>query len=516
MSKISPNLIPPYVFHALNLLEQAGFEAYIVGGSVRDLYMGKTPKDWDITTSAKPEDIQAIFLKTVYENDFGTVLVMFETEQGIVHPESLALSHIEYPYHIEITPYRSEGEYSDNRHPDTVTFSTDIQEDLQRRDFTINAIAYNPHNGQLIDLYEGIKDIERGVVRAVGDAGTRFREDALRMMRAIRFSSQLQYTDANGKRQPFSLAGDTLSAIAEHAPLIANISAERIRDEFIKIIETDYAVEGIILLEQLGLLKLFLPELREGIGCEQKGVHIYDVFNHLLYALKKAVEKNWSLDIRIAALFHDIGKPRTRRWDGTKAGGAGKYTFYGHEVIGARMTAKILERMKFPRDISEKITTLVRYHMFFSDTETITLSAVRRIIAAVGKDRIWDLMDVRICDRAGMNKVEAPYRLRKYHAMIEECLRDPISVSQLVVDGKILMDELSIKPGPRMGWMLHALLQEVLDDPAKNTRAYLDARVGELNTLSDLELKALGEQGKEVKEELEHKEVRELHKKHKV
>ena len=219
----------------------------------------------------------------------------------------------------------------------------------------------------------------------------------------------------------------------------------------------------------------------------------------------------WSLEIRLSALFHDIGKPKTRRAGQKKA-----YTFYGHEVVGARMAQKILERLKYPKDTIELVTKLVRYHMFFSDTEQISLSAVRRIVQNVGVDNVWTLMHVRECDRVGMAKVEAPYRLRKYHAMLEQVMRDPISVKQLVVDGTILMNELDIKPGPRMGWILNALLEEVLDDPEKNTREYLDKKVGELDQLSDSDLKKLGEQGKEKREELEEAEVEELHKKHGV
>ncbi len=270
-------------------------------------------------------------------------------------------------------------------------------------------------------------------------------------------------------------------------------------------------VLAVALMERFGILDYIIPELREGIGCEQGGAHIFDVFEHLLHALGHAAEKNWPLEVRIAALFHDIGKPRSRRPGVKKA-----YTFYGHEVIGARMAQKIMERLKFPKKVTDLVVTLVRQHMFFSDTETITLSAVRRVVVKVGKDNIWTLMDIRECDRVGMKKKEAPYRLRKYHAMIEEVLRDPISVSQLKVDGTILMNELNIKPSPRMGWMLHALLEEVLDDPLKNTREYLDTRVGELNELSDEKLKLLGEQAKDKKEELEEEEVLKLHKKHGV
>jgi poly(A) polymerase/tRNA nucleotidyltransferase (CCA-adding enzyme) len=326
------------------------------------------------------------------------------------------------------------------------------------------------------------------------------------MLRAVRFAVELSFT----------ITHETMEGVIHNSALLTHISFERIRDEFEKIILSPNPSAGIDMLQKFGLLKYIVPELEEGIGCDQKGEHIYDVYGHLLHALQHAADKNWPLEVRLAALFHDIGKPKTRRWDGTKAGGKGKYTFYGHEVVGARMAAKILERLKFPKKVSDLVVSLVRQHMFFSDTETITLSAVRRIVAKVGKEHIWTLMEVRECDRVGMKKKEAPYRLRKYHAMIEEVLRDPISVNQLAIDGNIMMKELGMKPGPRMGWILHALLEEVLDDPKKNTREHLDARVGELEKLSDADLKTLGEKAKEAKEELEEEEVKKLHKKHGV
>jgi len=519
-NSINNSKIPEYVTHVTEKLEKAGFEAFLVGGCVRDLIIGREPKDWDITTNAIPEEIIPLFKKTIYENKFGTVgvciqkeenSVTYETnnsdsnEENDVTHETNQANNAKY-YILEVTPYRTEAKYTDNRHPDQVLFSKKIEDDLKRRDFTMNAIAYNPHKGQFIDLYKGQDDIKDKVVRAVGNPNDRFQEDALRMLRAIRLSTELN----------FAISYDTMQAVVDNSSLIKNISFERIRDEFIKIIMSGNPVAGIGLLQKLGLLKYIIPELEEGIGCEQKGAHIYDVWEHLLHALDHAVQKNWSLEVRLAALFHDIGKPRTRRWDGTKAGGEGKYTFYGHEVIGERITKQILERLKFPKKTSEFIIKLVRGHMFFSDTETITLSAVRRVVANVGKEHIWELMNVRECDRVGMKKKEAPYRLRKYHAMIDQILRDPISVGQLAIDGKYLIETLHMKPGPRMGWILSSLLEEVLDDPIKNTKEYLIELVKSLDMLNDSELKALGERGKEKKDELEAKEVKMLHMKHGV
>ena len=529
-TQINKGSIPPYVIHVTETLEKAGFQAFIVGGCVRDLILGRVPKDWDITTNAIPEEIIPLFEKTVYENKFGTVAIVFEnytqkkaktndfvsreTNNNKVTYETRISEEIENnneespseTYIVEVTPYRTETQYSDNRHPDEVTFSKNLKEDLMRRDFTVNAMAYGISTDSLIDLYNGQNDIKDKILRTVGIPGDRFAEDALRMLRAVRFAVSLG----------FGISHETAVSLQSKADLIKNVSCERIRDEFEKIILSPEPAVGIGMLQKFGLLKHFIPELEEGIKCEQKGEHIYDVYEHLLHALQHAADKNWSLEIRLAALFHDIGKPRTRRWDGTKAGGKGKYTFFGHEVVGARMTQKIMERLKFQKKTTDLVVSLVRQHMFFSDTEAITLSAVRRVVVKVGKENIWILMNIRECDRVGMKKKEAPYRLRKYHAMIEEVLRDPISVGQLVVDGNTLMNELHMKPGPRMGWMLHALLEEVLDDPSKNTREYLDKRVQEFDVLSDKELKDLGDKAKQVKENFDEEEVLKLHMKHGV
>jgi len=536
--------IPKEVSHVTDTLKKAGFEAYLVGGCVRDLLMDRTPKDWDVTTNAKPQQIMALFEKTVYENTFGTVgvCVIRETIKKDVARETVGKSvSQETPEYliVEVTPYRIEAKYTDFRHPDEVKFSDKLEDDLKRRDFTVNAMALNMSDkNSITDKFEGLKDIKDKTIRAVGKADDRFSEDALRMLRAVRFSCQLD----------FSISHETMESILKNSELIKKISAERIRDEFAKIIMSKNPASGIVMLQKFGLLKNIIPELEEGIRCEQLGEHIYDVWDHLLHALQHAADKDWPLEIRLAALFHDIGKPKTRRLAGKqnvlegtlgRSGDDGqrkfsaenfrgesenilfpkskkKYTFYGHEVVGARMAKKIMERLKFPKKEIELVEKLVRNHMFFSDTELITLSAVRRIIAKVGVENIWLLMNIRECDRVGMKKKEAPYRLRKYFAMIEEALRDPISVGQLKIDGNFLMKELGIKAGSRMGWMLNALLEVVLENPEKNTVEALSEIVKSFELLSDAELKALGDKGKEKKEELEEEEVAKLHQKHGV
>jgi tRNA nucleotidyltransferase (CCA-adding enzyme) len=265
------------------------------------------------------------------------------------------------------------------------------------------------------------------------------------------------------------------------------------------------------LANSIGLLEYIVPELQEGIGIEQNQAHSYDVFEHNIRALQHAADKGYSFEVRLAALLHDIGKPKSRRRSEEK----NDWTFHGHDVIGAKMAKKILENLKFPRETIDTVTSLVRWHMFFSDPDKISLSAVRRIIVNVGKEHIEELIQLRICDRIGTGRPkEQPFRLRKYQSMIEQALRDPISVGMLKVNGGQIMKLTGEKPGPRLGWMLHALLEEVLDDPAKNTEDYLHTKVKELAALKDTDLRKLGEEGKGKKEEAEEEEVKSLRKKY--
>ena len=492
------NPIPEEVISVVTGLEKAGFQAFLVGGCVRDIFLGRKPKDWDVTTNAKPEDIQKIFPKTVYENIFGTVAVINERADGDTGAADETVRS------IEVTPYRLETGYSDRRHPDQVSFSDKIEDDLKRRDLTINAIAVSLSDGaikDIIDLYGGFADIKDKVIRTVGKPSDRFNEDALRMMRAIRLAVELGFT----------IEKNTYTAIQSQNKLIKEVSIERIRDEFTKIIMSPNPKLGLEMLHETALLGHFLPEIEQGIGIEQKGTHIYDVWEHLLRSLQHAADKNWALEIRLSALFHDIGKPKSRGFSRE----SNSYTFYGHEVIGSRETRKILERMKFSRATIEKVYKLCRWHMFFSDTAQITLSAVRRMIVNVGRENIWDLMDVRACDRIGTGRPkENPYRLRKYKAMIEEALAGPVSVSMLKIDGKRIMEVCSIPAGPKIGWILHALFEEVMEDVKLNTPDHLEKRATELAILDDKELRKLGEAGKERKEEEGEKKVEEIRKKH--
>ena len=488
-AKIEKFDIPKEVSYVTKALKDANFEAYLVGGCVRDLFIGRKPKDWDVTTNASPEDIIALFTKTFYENTFGTVGVVQED----VSDETLKI--------IEVTPYRIESSYSDHRRPDSVRFSQNILDDLKRRDFTINAIAYDVEEGEIIDPFFGVADLAKGIIKTVGKAKERFFEDGLRILRAVRFHVELG----------FPLDSETEKSILENNDILKEVSKERIRDEFVKIIMSPSPMNGLLLIKKLGLLTYIIPELEESIGIEQNKAHSYDVWTHLLKTLQHSADKEYPLHVRLSALLHDVAKPRARRWDGK----AKIWTFYGHEVIGSRVTKKILENLKFSRETIEKVVNLVRWHMFFSDTEQITHSAVRRLVANVGKENVWDLINMRGCDRIGTGRPkENPYRLRKYKSMIEEVMRDPISVGMLKIDGQKIMKLLKISPGPKIGQILNALLEEVLDDPSLNTEEYLNKKTLELSNMSDIELKAVGEKGKLKKEEVDEKEINKIKSKH--
>ncbi len=482
--------IPLEVRTVAATLEHAGYEAYLVGGCVRDLLLGKIPKDWDITTDAVPDAIMALFPDSYCNNDYGTVGVKTESEDPRLHV-------------VEVTPYRSEGTYSDARRPDSVTFGVSLAEDLARRDFTVNAIAFRVKDEKTVDLYAGLDDIQAKRIRAVRDANERFAEDALRMMRAVRLAAELDFT----------IDSATMQGIFAHRKRLGHIAIERISTEFQKLILSATPMQGIGFLEKLGLLPYILPEIEPAIGCEQGGIHAYDVYEHLLRTLQAAADKDYTLEMRLAALLHDIGKPATRR-----TGGKNKhYTFFGHEVVGARMTKSILERLKFPRETIDVVEKLVRWHMFFADTEEITLSAVRRTITRVGEDQIENLLNLRVCDRIGTGRPkEQPFRFRKYKAMVDEALRDPISVKMLKIDGTRIMEITGEKPGRKLGYILHTLLEEVLVDPTKNNESYLDIRVKELISLDETVLKALGDAGKDKQAEEEAAALKYIAREHKV
>jgi len=481
--------IPEEVKNISRSLSDAGFENFLVGGCVRDLLIGKIPKDWDIATNAQPDEIIKIFPKTFYENEYGTVGVVNETTSD----ETIKV--------VEVTPYRLESGYSDFRRPDKVEWGKKIEEDLARRDFTMNALAYNIETGELLDPFGGKIDIEKKLIRTVGNPDERFGEDALRMFRALRLASELN----------FAIEHETQLAITKNAHLLGHISRERIRDEFVKIIMSDAPALALEMSSRLGLLKYLSPEFEKGIGMEQNQAHAYTVWEHLLRTLDHSAKKNFPLYVRLASFVHDIAKPHTRKWL------KGQWTFYNHEVVGARLARDFLGDLRFSKEISDKVVKLVRWHMFFSDTEKITLSAVRRIVRNVGPDLIWDLVNLRVCDRIGTGRPkETPFRLRKYKSMIEEVMRDPISVKQLAINGADIMELINACPGPHVGFILEILLAEVLDDPKLNEHQYLESKVRELHTLKPAELAELGKDARNKNESEEEKEIEKIREEYKV
>ncbi len=459
---------PEYVKNILSQLEKAGYEAYLVGGCVRDILMERAPFDWDITTNAKPDEIQKLFSDSVYENDFGTVGVKVRRADDSTEV-------------VEVTPYRKEAAYSDKRHPDKVTFTSKVEDDLARRDFTINAVAMKS-DGSLVDPFGGQADIKNKIIRAVGDPEKRFNEDALRLMRAVRLSAQLN----------FEIEPKTQEAIKSKANLLKMIAHERVRDELVKMIDSDNAEKGIMLMQELGLLKIVLPELEEGVGVAQNKHHIYTVFEHSVKSLGFAAHYKFSNFVRWASLLHDIGKPRT------KVGSGGEASFHNHEYVGSKMAARVLERLKFSKDFIEKVYTLVRYHMFYYNVGEVTERSVRRLVKKVGPENIAELLEVRQAERKGSGVPKAePYKLRHLKYMIEKVSQDPLTVGMLKINGRDVMQTLKIEPGPKVGYILNALLEEVLDNPDLNSHEYLLKRTEELNQLGDKDLIELAQAGKD-------------------
>jgi len=432
---------------------------------VRDLLLEKDPKDWDITTNARPAKIQELFADAKYENIFGTVLVPIRNEKK------------ELQAVVEITTYRSEQDYSDHRRPNKVVFEDKLDIDLARRDFTINALAMDSQE-KIVDLFNGQKDLRLKVIRTVGEPSDRFKEDALRMMRAVRLSCQLGFT----------IEGKTERAIVKLAGSIKFIAAERIRDELIKILASAKPYEGIIKLHDLKLLNYILPELEEGFGMEQNHHHIYNVFDHGVLALKNCPNINWQ--VRLAGLLHDIGKPRTRKVIN------GGVTFYNHEIIGAKMVSKIMKRLRFSTEDSARVVNLVRNHMFYYNVDEVTAASVRRLIVKVGKENLADLIDLRIADRLGSGVAKAvPYKLRHLQYMMDKVQHDPVSVKMLKINGDDLMAYLKIQPGPKIGAILDVLLAEVINNPKLNNKDYLEEKSKEL---INLELSVIRAKAKEL------------------
>lgn len=433
----------------INLMKKAGHACYVVGGSVRDIVMGRPIKDWDFTTDATPEEILSLFPDSFYDNQFGTV--------GIKRYAHTPPEPEEKPTDIyEMTTYRSEDGYTDNRHPDTIRWGKSLSEDLSRRDFTINAIAFD--GKEFIDPYHGLDDIKQKVIRAVGDANGRFTEDALRMMRAIRIASQLGFT----------IETQTHDAIKAQSARINNISAERIRDELLKIVVSPFASDGILLLKNTDILSHILPELSQAFSVGQKSPkrhHIYDVGVHSVMAMKFCPSTDPI--VKFATLLHDIGKPPTYHMDDT-----GLITFYNHEVAGTKIMRIILKRLRFSNKDADRILTLIRWHQFSVD-ERQTDSAIRRFIRRVGKENLTDMLDLRIGDRLGGGALETSWRLELFKKRLEEVQKQPFSIKDLKINGNDIMQLLDIRPGPVVGQTLTKLFACVEEGTVSNERETL-------------------------------------------
>lgn len=454
--------IPKEVLNVYKTLQDASFQVFLVGGGVRNLFLDREIKDFDFTTSATPEQILSLFKDAFYDNTFGTVGVPIEQKSRVV----------------EITTFRTEKGYSDKRRPNEVSWGKSIQEDLKRRDFTVNAIAvcFKTLNTtpdikkdiEVIDPHQGRKDLEQKIIRCVGDPEKRFGEDALRLLRAIRIATQLNFT----------IEDKTWEQIKQKAPLLKHISKERINTELMRIIGSLNPYEGLMLLKESLLLPEILPELLLGVGVSQQRPgrhHTSDVFTHNVLSLKFCPSEDPI--IRFATLIHDIGKPEVAKKDTD-----GLIIFHNHEIAGSRIAKEICERLKFSKKDREKIVSLVRWHMFSID-EKITDSAIRRFIRRIGVENVKDMIDLRIGDRlGGGTQVAESWRLKLFKKRVEEQLQPlPFSINNLKINGHDIIRELKINPGPKVGEVLKMLFDEVDLDLSKNTREYLLKRIKDLD-----------------------------------
>jgi tRNA nucleotidyltransferase/poly(A) polymerase len=453
--------IPRVAKNLAAVFASRGFQCHLVGGAVRDMMMGRSLSDLDIATDALPEQVSSLFRRVVPTGiRHGTVTVLFQGAR------------------FEVTTFRTESSYSDGRRPDSVSFAPSILDDLSRRDFTINAMAYDLLAGRMEDPHGGARDLANRLIRAIGVPEERFREDGLRPLRACRFAAQLG----------FSVDSETLLAIPRTLDVVAGVSAERVRDEVLKILASPVPSVGLELMRGTGILGVVLPELCEGVGVAQGDLHCYDVFTHSLRACDAAPAGPVgpaaalgapagpvgpaAVELRLAALLHDVGKPRALRMDE-----GGRPTFHGHEKLSRDLASSILQRLRLPTAVVRRVAHLVEHHMF-NYQEEWSDAAVRRFIARVGEDAIDDLLALRRADQIGMCAENADV-FPKGLSLLAERLRAvregdrAFSVRELAVDGSDVMTRLGIGPGPAIGTILAALLQAVLEDPALNEKEKL-------------------------------------------
>jgi poly(A) polymerase/tRNA nucleotidyltransferase (CCA-adding enzyme) len=430
--KLKKSAIPAGVLNILATLKTKGFAAYLVGGSVRDLLINRTPAEWDITTSAKPAEIMKLFIKVVPTGiDYGTVTII--AADG----------------NYEVTTFRADEQYLDGRHPSNVRFTNDLHQDLSRRDFTINALAYEPFSNELVDDFAGQVDLKKHLIRAVGDPFDRFSEDGLRSIRACRFAAQLN----------FKLEEKTKAAIAQTLEVTRKVASERLHDELVKLLAADTPSIGLELMRETGLLAILLPELVTCFRVEQPpNFHKYDVYWHNLHACDAAPKDN--LVLRLAALLHDIGKPACKV----------DLTFYNHDKTGAVAAEALLRRLKFGNNEIKQIVNLINNHMF-NYTKEWTEAAVRRFLRRIGGvENVKPLFALRRADTAAMElEIGATY-LFELQNRIDKIVaaEHALDISDLKVNGQDVMSELKIPPGPKVGQVLNALLEKVLDDPKLN------------------------------------------------
>ena len=440
--------IPKPIIKISEILKKEGFKSYLVGGSVRDSIMGKEPKEYDITTDATPEDVQRIFKHTVPTGiKHGTILVILDNMQ------------------VEVTTFRNDGKYTDGRHPDYVKYAKTIEEDLPRRDLTINALAYDVLEDELIDMFNGVADIKNKTIRAVGNAYERFTEDGLRVMRAIRFATRFD----------FEIEKETFEAVCASTNMLYSISSERIRDEFNGILISDNPFRGLELLRESGILDFILPELMKGYGVMQNKYHKYDVYYHILHtvqAVERVDSEEMTLLIRLAALFHDIAKPIVQK----KIDKQEDPVYYNHEVVGSNVCKRVMKRFKYSNNEINFVSLLVRQHMFYYQDEW-TDGAVRRFMNAVGIENIRPLLKLREADRiaSGNRKDRESKAIPKLLARIEKIIeaQNAITVKDLKINGNDLIETFNFRQGPIIGKILNYLLDLILDDPNLNDRELL-------------------------------------------
>lgn len=439
-------IVPRNVHDFMQIFTAHRYQIYIVGGALRNLLLKKLVDNWDFATNAQPDEIQRLFPDSFYHNQYGTVTIKTEPP-------------------FEVTPFRIESEYTDARHPAKIIWAKTIEEDLSRRDFTINAIAYDGE--KVIDLRQGIQDLEKKIVRAVGDPDTRFNEDALRLMRAVRIATELQFMIEDATRQ----------SIVKNAHLLKNISRERIKDELFKILKCDYPADGVLFLKNTGLLLYIIPALERAFEIPQKSPkrhHVYDVGTHLIMSLKAC--RSPDIIVLLATLLHDVGKVETFKKDPH----TGLITFFNHEIAGTRMVKKIADDLRLAAKEKEKLYTLVRYHQF-TVSELQTDKAVRRFIRDVGKENLADMLILRDADRIGSGAQPTSWRYELFKKRLVEVQKEPFKITDLKIDGDDVMKVLNLKPGPKIGRILQKLFDEVVEKKIKNNKTVLLKRIAQIH-----------------------------------